>query len=102
MKRFVVCVAHGQTGSWQAICLDLDIAVQGRTFEEVQQLLNVAVASYVEDAQVEAEPARSALLSRRAPLFLRLKWAWRIARRAIFDRNHDGDSSVEFQVPCRA
>ena len=35
MDRMVRCYAKGHTGDWEAICLDLDIAVQGESFEDV-------------------------------------------------------------------
>jgi hypothetical protein len=28
--RELNCIAHGRPGSWEAICLDFDLAVQGR------------------------------------------------------------------------
>jgi len=75
MSRELLCVARGSGDRWEALCLDLDLAVQGRSFDEVRGLLDEAVNTYVEDASAEAEPARSRLLARRVPLHVRLAWA---------------------------
>ena len=61
------CFAHGGADGWEAICVDLDIAIQGDSFDEVRDLLNHAVATYVRDAEMEAPAAREKLLKRRAP-----------------------------------
>ncbi len=100
--RYLYCVAREHGGEWEALCLDLDIAVQGRSLDEVQASLNRAIATYHEDARKEAEPARSALLSRTSPLSARLAWLWPFMVRVLFARNQSGDSSIGFQVACRA
>lgn len=64
------CYAHGCDGSWEAICVDLDIAIQGSSFDEVRNLLNGAVASYVADAVKEAPEVREQLLARKAPWYV--------------------------------
>ena len=38
MKR-LLCFAEGKEGDWEGICVDLDIAVQGASFNEVCELL---------------------------------------------------------------
>ena len=43
------CIAAGHGDKWEAICLDLDLAVQGHSFEEGQSL-GVAIEMYVERA----------------------------------------------------
>lgn len=102
MDKPLLCVAHKRQNQWEAICLDFDLAVQGQTFEEVQDMLNQAIASYVDDAMAEDEPAQSELLSRRAPLLARVAWVWPLVIYGIFDRSRDGDSSIGFSVPCPA
>ena len=103
MEKVFICVARGRAkDDWEASCLDLDIAVQGRSLDEVRAKLDTAVTTYVADALNEQEPDRSALLNRRAPLGVRLKWLWPFIVHTLFDRSHDGDSSVGFQVECRA
>ncbi len=43
MNKQLFCVARRQRDRWEAICLDLDIAVEGRSFDEVRNLLQEAV-----------------------------------------------------------
>ncbi len=102
MSAELLCVARGRDKEWEALCLDLDIAVQGRSFDEVRQLLGQAIATYIQDATAEAEPDRSRLLQRRAPWRVRLLWAWRFFRAALYGRNHNSDSAVGFPVACPA
>jgi hypothetical protein len=102
MNKQFFCVARRHGDGWEAMCLDLDIAVQGRSFDEVRSLLGEAVSTYIEDALAEAEPARSQLLARRVPFFVRFLWALRFFRIALFGRNLDGDSPVWLPVTCRA
>jgi hypothetical protein len=101
-KQQLFCVARRQGDRWEAMCLDLDIAVEGRSFDEVRSLLEEAVSTYIEDALAEAEPARSQLLGRRVPFLVRFLWALRFFRIALSGRNLDGDSPVWLPVTCRA
>jgi predicted RNase H-like HicB family nuclease len=98
----LVCIARGHDRTWEAFCLDFDLAVQGRSLEEVRASLELAIKDYIGAAQAEAEPARSQLLHRRAPFFVRLIWAFRFFSRTIFGRNRDSDSTVGFPVSCHA
>jgi hypothetical protein len=100
MSREIFCVARGGGERWEALCLDLDLAVQGRSFDEVRGLLEEAVNSCVEDPNAEAEPARSQLLARRVPLHVRLAWAWRFFKAALYGRPPGADSAVWLPVIC--
>jgi hypothetical protein len=104
MKRELICIAKGQDeGLWEAICLDLDIAVAGESFDEVKAILNQAVASYFADAQREDEPTRSQLLNRRVPFWSRLRWTWPFVLAVLFDRKQkDAKATYEFPVTCPA
>jgi predicted RNase H-like HicB family nuclease len=101
-------IARGREGHWEAICFDFDIAVQGRTFNEVAKLMDEAVETYVEDAMKEDETTRAKLLSRRAPLSVRLSWISGLVFAALCGRVvRDGNASsatatVPFAVPCHA
>lgn len=66
--RDFLCFAEGDEKGWEALCVDLDISIQGKSFDEVQECLEQAVASYVEDAMAEDEDTRRKLLGRVAPL----------------------------------
>src|SRR5215475_4149213 len=87
--QVLVCVAHGHAQSWEAICLDFDLAVQGHSLAEVRDSIEQAIIDYIEAARAEAEPARSRLLSRRAPFWVRLGWAFRFFIRTISGKNRD-------------
>ncbi len=98
----LICVAHGHEGAWEALCLDFDLAVQGRSLSEVRNSLENAINDYVDAARAEAEPARSKLLNRRAPFAVRFMWAIRFFTRTIFGQNSASDSTVGFPVSCHA
>lgn len=93
MKR-ILCVAEGRDNEWEALCLDFDLAVQGRSFDEVRHLMNQAILTYIEDAANEAPRDRARLLGRRAPLRVRMSVLSRFLLGALFGRKSDGDSTV--------
>ncbi len=101
-EAVLVCIARGHAGQWEALCLDFDLAVQGVSLPEVKDRLEEAIGDYVTAASAEAEPARSQLLGRRAPFFVRLAWGLRFFRGTIFGRNRSSDSTVGFPVTCHA
>lgn len=64
---------------WQAFCIDLDLAAQGESFEDVREKLDSQIEHYVRDAVVGPDKQfRDQLLSRKSPLSLRLRY-YRIA-----------------------
>jgi predicted RNase H-like HicB family nuclease len=103
-------IARGREGHWEAICFDFDIAVQGHTFNDVERLLAEAVETYIEDALKEDEATRKQLLTRRAPLSVRLYWLSGLVLAALsgraergWDSKRNGSSTsatVPFAVPC--
>jgi hypothetical protein len=103
MEQGLICVAHGRAGEWEAFCLDYDLAVQGRSFEEVKEFLNRAIDMYFEAARSEPEPIRSRLLGRKAPFFVWLGWALRVFWSTLFRATHRGSNlaTVEF-IACPA
>jgi len=78
------CSAEGHEGSWEAICLDLDLAVQGRSFEEVYRELNEIISTYLETVSEYPAAERDRFLRRRAPLGLRLKFMLRYVVAFLF------------------
>ncbi|MEI9888649.1 MAG: hypothetical protein WDN08_19550 [Rhizomicrobium sp.] len=98
----LVCMARGHAGLWEAFCLDYDIAVQGISLPDVKDRIEKAIGDYVAAALVEPEPARSQLLGRRAPFFVRLGWALRFFVGTTFGRNRNSDSTVGFPITCHA
>ena len=100
--RDVVCYAHGKPGDWEGICADFDIAVQGRSFAEVQKLLEEAVGEYVSAAMEEAPADRDRLLNRRAPFYVYLTWTLRVLISGLRRRRENDDSSAAFPIACAA
>lgn len=101
--RNLLCAIEGRGEEWEAICLDLDIAVQGRSFDEVRQLLAEAVSSYFVDAAQEAPADRDRLLARRVPARVRLGLALRIIWHTIRSPRPPGpDFEGRFDLPCPA
>jgi hypothetical protein len=93
------CVIQGHGEQWEGFCPNLDLAVEGRSLEAVRVSLMEMVSTYVEDALKEAEPDRSRLLNRRAPFWVRLKWAWRLFR-APLGSSSSQDATAGFPVLC--
>lgn len=83
MRRTLHCVAEGGQDGWEAICLDLDIAVQGDTFEDAYHSLNEAIDLYVESVADLPEADRRRLLARRVPWNVRAGIALRSLRAAL-------------------
>jgi predicted RNase H-like HicB family nuclease len=99
-SRTLRCYAEGRDGDWEAICLDLDIAVQGGSFEEVFTSLQEAISLYLESV-ADLPSDRRALLFRPAPLPIRLKFLTH-ALRTVF-ANAEGDRQRhQFTVPVAA
>lgn len=84
----------------EAACPDLDIVVQGRSYEEVYDLLSTAIRDYVEAALQEDSATRQRLLSRKAPLLVRISYVLGFLRAAWASR--DDRLRHGFTVPCEA
>lgn len=101
--RKLTCYAWGKPGDWEALCVDLDIATQGSSFEEVKRDLELAVEDFLDYASELPENNRKFLLSHRAPRSLRLRLAlrhqWstltRTCRRWAFPNDAPGNHSID-------
>ena len=63
------CYAERKDGQWQAFCLDLCLAAQGESFEEVKRSLEAMIREYVVDALAGVDKEFAGKLLRRpAPL----------------------------------
>ncbi len=69
------CYGEQKGDVWQAFCLDLNLAVQGSSLQEVRTKLQEQISSYLYDA-LEGEDRLYAeqLLCRKAPLGFWLKY----------------------------
>jgi hypothetical protein len=104
MRRVVRCYAEGHEGQWEAYCLDFDLAVEGRSFEDVYHSLNRAVAEYLEYAQSLPAEEQARFLGRRMPLWSRLAFAARLAATTLLPRSLGGGNSElhGYTLPCGA
>ena len=69
------CIAEEKDGYWQAFCLDLNLAAQGDSLEDVKIRLESMICSYVMDATVGDDRKYAAeLLNRPAPLRFWLRY----------------------------
>ena len=65
------CYAYGNGDRWHGICTDLDIAVDGGSYQEVKSSLGICIKMYLESISELPEGERRRLLVRRAPWHLR-------------------------------
>ena len=70
------CYAFGAGRSWEAICVDFDIAVSGTSRAEVESSLATGIDLYLEEAADAAPAQRRYLLDRRSPWFVRARLAF--------------------------
>ena len=96
------CYAEGTARGWEAVCLDLDIAVQGDSFEEVYRLLDEAVQEYADYVSGLPEEDRARLLGRKAPLADRLRFLWHVARTTLTGDGSGGKQRFEYTKPLMA
>ena len=83
MSRSLRCMAEGRNGEWWGVCLDLDIAVQGKSFADVRRGLEDAIAMYLERVAELPPDEQQQFLNRRAPWHLRTKFALRSMLRKL-------------------
>ncbi len=85
--RKLTCYAWGKPGDWEALCVDLDIAAEGSSFEEVKRDLELAVEDFLDYASELPELDRKSVLSYRTPWPLRmqlaLRYRWSVAAEAF-------------------
>lgn len=75
MERELRCYAYGGGTEWQALCVDLDIAVQGVSFDEARSSLATAIDMYLETVADLPAEERTAFLARRSPWHVRVRFA---------------------------
>lgn len=69
------CYVHGGGASWEAICVDLNVAVCGDSQQEVRASLRKAVDLYLETVAALPAAEQDGFLSRRAPWHTRARLA---------------------------
>lgn len=101
MSRPFRCFAHGGPSGWEAICVDLDLAVQGESFDQVKALLDEAVHEYIESARHEPAETRDRLLNRKAPWWVAAGFTIRLITFNLF-RGGGAEEQASFPVACPA
>ncbi len=99
-KPLFLCYFERSGDEWEGISVDYDIAVCGRSADEVKTLLKSAILSYIEDANKEEKEARERLLNRRVPKMLQLQWKLSILTHSWFSTKKGKQDFEDFM--CRA
>lgn len=109
MQRHLQCYAKGTPEGWEALCLDLDIAVQADSLADVTESLKEAIGLYFKTLEDLPEEDRIRLLSRQVPFWLRAKIyanvaLYRLLHKPFNKRNGDNNrpSRENFTVQCPA
>ncbi len=69
----VRCYAEGVNDQWEALCVDFDLAVQGRSFDEVYGKLNEQIELYLEGISALPPEEQRRLLNRKIPFLERIR-----------------------------
>ena len=97
----LLCFARGRPGRWKAICVDLDIAVQGASHAEVLALMETSVQAYLSSIEAEEPAVRAQLLARKAPWHVRAGLLIGFLWHALV-RGDRGDLRATYELPCPA
>ncbi len=101
-ERVLRCFVRGRGSRWEAMCLDLDIVVEGISRQDAASRLEQAIFTYVDSAL--AEPPRQAerLLRRRAPWRVRVRVVLSSLLHVVRRSRADRDLRANFEVACPA
>ncbi len=102
MNKAIWCYAEGRPGNWEAVCLDFDLAVQGRSFDEVYRELDDSISMYLEYVRSLPEGEQRRFLSRKVPLNLRLRFVLVLLATTLFKNIGDGRDCAGFLLHCQA
>jgi len=102
MERTFRCYIEGKGADWEAVCLDLDVAVQGESFHDVVDRLVEAVKLHVQYVLSLPAAEQSRFWARSAPFALRVRFLW-YAFKSTIRHNGAGDKErAELLLPCPA
>lgn len=99
MPKLLYCYAENEGDGWEAICLDVDVAVQARTLHEVVLELSGALELYFETVMELPEAEHAQFFNRPAPWGIRLKFLWHALRGLIRGSSKE---RAEFTYHCPA
>ena len=101
-ERVLRCFVRGRGERWEAMCIDLDIVVEGVSRREVVGRLEDAIAGYVETACAEGGEEAKRLLARRAPWPIRLGVVLSSAFHVLFRTGPGRELRGSFDLACPA
>lgn len=93
--RKLTCYAWGKPGDWEALCVDLDLAAQGASLEEVRRELGDAIETYLDYVADLPENEQTRFLNRKVPLRLRLQLALQYRASHLLNLLKTGSSGRE-------
>ena len=97
MRRFR-CYAVGRSGNWEAVCIDLSLAAQGRSLDEVRQTLSESIIQYLDYVEGLPVDEQEAFLNRKAPLGQRMEF-YRALLSWLLRRGGDSRDDKPLSVP---
>ena len=95
------CYAYGSGENWEAICIDLDIAVFGASVNEVEERLDRCIRMYLETVADLSPEERRRFLTRKSPWYVRFRlglMTWLYGFRG--DSGRPRVFTLRFQVPA--
>ena len=103
MSLALRCYAYRDGETWEAICVDLDIATFAATLDEVKASLAACIEMYLEGIDELPVEERRRFLTRKAPWHVRTKlatMAWLSKRRN--DTRHPLQFTLQSRIPAHA
>ena len=95
------CYSYGNGENWEAVCVDLDIAVFGASANEVEEALDRCIQMYLERVADLPPEERRRFLTRKSPWYVRFKLAlmtWLYSLRGTGDRSRE--FTLRPQIPA--
>ena len=94
------CYVWGQDSDWEAICTDLDIAVQDCSLESTKILLDEAITGYLHEVEELPPSEQNKFLNRRAPFSLRMKLHIKFSLFLMRNQFRDVSSNIQkYSIP---
>jgi hypothetical protein len=101
-QTVMICI-EGVKDCWEAVCLDFDIAVQGKTLDDALASMKDAILMYLERVYELPDVERDAFLRRRAPWRVRFSFLMHAFLHGLRFRDEaNGKTRAEILMPCPA
>ncbi|WP_163011457.1 DUF1902 domain-containing protein [Pseudomonas viridiflava] len=80
------CYAEKKDGLWIAACPQFTLATQGESFDQAKEKLEAQIKSYIVEALTLDKEHAAELLGRRAPLSIRMQYAFKTVAYSVLSR----------------